>query len=41
VGIAKMIELLQEEFPKLQFGYFNRTRDRFHSSSKSPVSASS
>lgn len=37
VGIAKMIELLQEQFPKLQFGYFNRTRDQFYPSSKSPV----
>jgi pyruvate-formate lyase-activating enzyme len=30
MGIAKMIRLLKEEFPTLQFGYFNRTKERFH-----------
>ena len=30
IGIAKMMRLLKEEFPTLQFGYFNRTKERFH-----------
>jgi pyruvate-formate lyase-activating enzyme len=30
IGIAKMMQLLKEELPTLQFGYFNRTKERFH-----------
>jgi pyruvate-formate lyase-activating enzyme len=29
IGISKMIEILKKEFPSLQFGYFNRTKERF------------
>jgi len=29
MGISKMIDLLRREFPSLQFGYFNRTRENF------------
>jgi molybdenum cofactor biosynthesis enzyme MoaA len=29
MGIAEMIETLKEEFPSLQFGYFNRTKENF------------
>jgi pyruvate-formate lyase-activating enzyme len=29
IGIAKMIEVLRKEFPSLQFGYFNRTKESF------------
>ena len=29
VGISKMIGLLRQEFPSLQFGYFNRTKESF------------
>jgi pyruvate-formate lyase-activating enzyme len=29
MGISRMIEVLKEEFPRLQFGYFNRTRENF------------
>jgi pyruvate-formate lyase-activating enzyme len=29
VGISKMIEILKKEFPSLQFGYFNRTKENF------------
>lgn len=36
LGIAKMIEILKGEFPRLQFGYFNRTRNRFYASWESP-----
>jgi molybdenum cofactor biosynthesis enzyme MoaA len=31
MGIARMIDRLREEFPTLQFGYFNRTREHFFS----------
>jgi pyruvate-formate lyase-activating enzyme len=30
VGISKMIEILGKEFPSLQFGYFNRTKESFY-----------
>lgn len=30
IGISKMIEILRNEFPKLQFGYFNRTKENFN-----------
>ena len=30
IGISEMIRILKEEFPTLQFGYFNRTKERFH-----------
>jgi MoaA/NifB/PqqE/SkfB family radical SAM enzyme len=29
MGIAKMIDILKKEFPFLQFGYFNRTKETF------------
>ena len=29
IGIPKMIEILKEELPSLQFGYFNRTKETF------------
>jgi len=29
MGIAKMIDVLKKEFPFLQFGYFNRTKETF------------
>jgi pyruvate-formate lyase-activating enzyme len=31
MGISKMIDILQKEFPPLQFGYFNRTKENFYS----------
>jgi pyruvate-formate lyase-activating enzyme len=31
VGISRMIEILKREFPSLQFGYFNRTKESFFS----------
>jgi hypothetical protein len=30
IGISGMIGLLKGEFPRLQFGYFNRTKETFH-----------
>lgn len=30
IGISKMIEILKREFPRLQFGYFNRTKEKFY-----------
>lgn len=30
VGIYRMLEQLKKQFPKLQFGYYNRTRENFH-----------
>jgi pyruvate-formate lyase-activating enzyme len=32
MGVSKMIEILKKEFPSLQFGYFNRTKETFYSS---------
>jgi molybdenum cofactor biosynthesis enzyme MoaA len=29
MGISRMIEVLKNEFPSLQFGYFNRTKENF------------
>lgn len=29
IGISKMIDILKKEFPSLQFGYFNRTKEHF------------
>ena len=29
MGISQMIEVLKKEFPSLQFGYFNRTKENF------------
>jgi pyruvate-formate lyase-activating enzyme len=29
MGISKMIDILKKEFPSLQFGYFNRTKENF------------
>jgi pyruvate-formate lyase-activating enzyme len=31
IGISKMIKILKKEFPSLQFGYFNRTKENFFS----------
>ena len=31
MGISKMIDVLKKEFPSLQFGYFNRTKEHFRS----------
>ena len=33
MGISKMIDILKSEFPSLQFGYFNRTKESFFKSS--------
>jgi len=30
IGVSKMIEILKREFPFLQFGYFNRTKETFY-----------
>jgi hypothetical protein len=30
IGISKMIDILKKEFPSLQFGYFNRTKENFY-----------
>ncbi|MEW6377893.1 MAG: radical SAM protein, partial [Thermodesulfobacteriota bacterium] len=30
MGISRMIEILKKEFPSLQFGYFNRTKESFY-----------
>jgi len=30
MGIPRMIDILKREFPSLQWGYFNRTRDSFY-----------
>ncbi len=32
MGISKMIDILKREFPSLQFGYFNRTKESFYGS---------
>ena len=31
IGIPRMIEILKAEIPSIQFGYFNRTKERFYS----------
>ena len=31
MGISKMMDVLKKEFPSLQFGYFNRTKENFYS----------
>ena len=31
MGISKMVDILKSEFPCLQFGYFNRTKESFYS----------
>ncbi|MBM4306493.1 MAG: radical SAM protein [Deltaproteobacteria bacterium] len=30
IGLSKMMEILKKEFPRLQFGYFNRTKENFY-----------
>ena len=30
IGISRMIDILKKEFPPLQFGYFNRTKESFY-----------
>jgi pyruvate-formate lyase-activating enzyme len=30
IGISRMIDILKMEFPSLQLGYFNRTKESFH-----------
>ncbi len=34
LGICKMIDILKKEFPRLQFGYFNRTKENFYTNFK-------
>jgi len=31
IGISKMVNILKKEFPSLQFGYFNPTKENFYS----------
>lgn len=33
IGISRMVEILKGEFPRLQFGYFNRTKENFYPNS--------
>jgi pyruvate-formate lyase-activating enzyme len=37
IGISKMIDLLKGEFPALQFGYFNRTKESFYPDGQQPL----
>ncbi|MBM4340526.1 MAG: radical SAM protein [Deltaproteobacteria bacterium] len=30
IGLSKMMEILKKEFPRLQFGYFNKTKESFY-----------
>lgn len=30
IGVYRLFELLKEQFPRLQFGYYNRTRENFY-----------
>jgi pyruvate-formate lyase-activating enzyme len=30
IGLIRMMEILRSEFPRLQFGYFNRTKENFY-----------
>lgn len=30
IGISRMIEIVKKEYPQLQFGYFNRTKENFY-----------
>lgn len=30
IGMYRLLELLKKEFPRLQFGYYNRTRENFY-----------
>ena len=30
IGMYRMLERVKREFPRIQFGYFNRTRENFH-----------
>jgi molybdenum cofactor biosynthesis enzyme MoaA len=30
IGISQMVDILKQEFPSLQFGYFNRTKESFY-----------
>jgi len=36
IGIKKAVRILQDEFPGLQFGYYNRTKEAFHASDATP-----
>jgi hypothetical protein len=29
IGMYRLLERIKKEFPKVQFGYFNRTRENF------------
>jgi pyruvate-formate lyase-activating enzyme len=40
MGIAKMVDVLKKEFPSLQFGYFNRTRENFTFAPSNPSDGS-
>jgi pyruvate-formate lyase-activating enzyme len=37
IGISKMMDILKKEFPSLQFGYFNRTKENFYSHGYSAI----
>ena len=37
IGISKMIEILKRELPRLQFGYFNRTKETFFFNGRSQI----
>ena len=37
MGISRMIEVLKKEFPLLQLGYFNRTKESFYSDIQSQI----
>jgi len=30
MGMCRMLQTLKKEFPRIQFGYFNRTRENFY-----------
>jgi hypothetical protein len=30
IGMLRLLQRLKKEFPKLQFGYYNRTRENFY-----------
>ena len=29
IGMYRMLELVKREFPRIQYGYFNRTKENF------------
>ncbi|MDD2321676.1 MAG: radical SAM protein, partial [Geobacteraceae bacterium] len=30
IGMYRMLQRIKQEFPRIQFGYFNRTRENFY-----------